>query len=257
MKKWWVILFGLGLAGAAFAGNYRVMQWNLHIGIDMNGRYNLRRQAEVILEQSPDVVALNEVDKNCERTNYQDQTRNLAVLCGMYSQFGGCRAIPPEGLFGNAILARYPIQLIGSWRIPHTIEEMRGCTICRILAPEPFYVAVTHLSFQQNPETEEIRLAALKRIFELVEKYASDAPVILIGDLNSNYGSAPINLLEKDWQLAGHNKTWPADNPARELDYFATRKSDAAKIKVLSTKVIDEKIASDHCPVVTEVEIVK
>ena len=257
MKKFLILAIAFTVSGVLFAQNYRVMQWNIQIGIDMNDRYNLRRQAEVILAQDPDVVALNEVDFNCERTNFQDQTKILATLCGMYSQFGGRRALRLNGLSGNAILSRFPIKLIGTWQIPHIVEIVRSCTICLISAPEPFYVVVTHLSARQTPEGELIRIEALKRIFELVEQYASDYPVILVGDLNSKYGSAPIQFLEKDWALAGHEKTWRADNPTQELDYFAVRKSDAAKIKVVKHEVIDEKIASDHRPVVTVVEVAK
>ena len=40
--------------------NITLIQWNLHIGIDMTGRYNLKRQAEVLNELDADVIALND-----------------------------------------------------------------------------------------------------------------------------------------------------------------------------------------------------
>ena len=42
--------------------NVSVMQWNLHIAIDMTYRFNIKAQADVINKHNPDVVVLNEVD---------------------------------------------------------------------------------------------------------------------------------------------------------------------------------------------------
>lgn len=76
--------------------NITLIQWNLHIGIDMTGRYNLKRQAEVLNELDADVIALNEVDRNCIRTGFSDMTKELGILTGMmFTQFCAARVLPP------------------------------------------------------------------------------------------------------------------------------------------------------------------
>ena len=128
------MLFVSALQGAAKSCDVNVMQWNLHIAIDMNGRYNLKKQADVILTHDPDVVVLNEIDKNCARTGYIDMTRELATMTGMcFSQFGAARVLPPEGLYGNAVLSRYAMELVGSWHIPASLDEPRGMTLVKMI----------------------------------------------------------------------------------------------------------------------------
>ena len=58
-----VALCAADLDAAPRYTDVKLMQWNLHIAIDMNFRFNLKAQADVILQHNPDVVVLNEVDK--------------------------------------------------------------------------------------------------------------------------------------------------------------------------------------------------
>lgn len=240
---------------AVAAQEFTIMQWNIHIGIDMHGKYNLLRQAEVILEHDPDIVVLNEVDKNCPRTGCADQAKELGLLTGMFSSFGGARILPPEGLYGNAILSRYRVTPVRTWFVPHAPDETRACTLWRIEAKQPFYVLGTHLSYQQVPEIEKIRIQSLDRIFEIIDQEVKDQPVVIIGDLNSEWRSAPIeHMLAKGWIFAGNNPSFPAPKPKRVLDYFAVRKNDTA-ITIKKHYPVDEKVASDHIPLVTVIEV--
>ena len=234
-----------------------VMQWNLHIAIDMNFRYNLKAQADVILQHNPDVVVLNEVDKNCPRTGYVDMTQNLAVLTGMcFSQFAGCRILPPDGLYGNAILSRYRMELVGSWLIPALIEETRGMTLVKIHAPNPFLVALTHLNHRTTPEANQARIEAVKKIAELIEKNnPGKLPVILTGDFNCYPGSDPVNkLAELGWTLEKPVPSFPSKKPDIMIDHLYRQTADK-RVEVLDRIGIDEKIASDHIPVVNKVRI--
>ena len=59
-----------------------IVQLNLHIAIDMTGRFNLKAQADVLNKLNADVTTLNEVDKNCIRTGHSDMTGELGILTG-------------------------------------------------------------------------------------------------------------------------------------------------------------------------------
>ncbi len=235
----------------------KLMQWNLHIAIDMNFKYNIKAQADVILKHDPDVVILNEVDKNCARTGYVDMTKELATLTGMcFSQFAACRVLPPEGLYGNAILSRYRMELVGSWLIPASIDETRGMTLMKIHAPNPFLVALTHLCWRQTPEENAQRVKAVEYIDQLISKNnPGKLPVVLAGDFNCYPKSDPVDkLAELGWTLEKPIPTFPSKAPKSEID-FVFRKTADNRMEVVDRIGIDEKIASDHIPVVNVLKV--
>jgi endonuclease/exonuclease/phosphatase family metal-dependent hydrolase len=92
------------------------------------------------------------------------------------------------------------------------------------------------------------------RIMELYENY--DLPIVLAGDLNAVLGSDPINLLSRQWSYAAQGDpqpTAPSVRPRRKIDYIMYKPKD--RWKVVEVRVIDEKVASDHCPVFSVLEL--
>ena len=234
-----------------------IVQWNLHIAIDMTGRFNLKAQADVLNKLNADVTTLNEVDKNCIRTGHSDMTKELGILTGsMFTQFCAARALPPEGLFGNAMLSRYSMKLVGSWLIPATRDESRGMMLARIDTPNPFLVALTHLSFRQTPEEDAIRVEAVEFIDKMISKNnPENLPVVLLGDFNAIPDSNPVKALEAaGWKLEKPLSTFPSTEPAISIDHLFIKD---ARIEVVERIPIDEKIASDHIPVVNKLKIYK
>ena len=229
-----------------------VMQWNLHISRDMNSRFNLKAQADVILQQNPDVVVLNEVDKNCARTGNVDMTKTLATLTGMcFYQFAGAAILPPEGLYGNAILSRFFMELVGSWLIPSASDETRSITLVKIYAPSPFLVALTHLNHRSTLEEDAIRVNAVTKIDEIIKQNNSgNLPVILVGDFNCFPDSNPVKTLDAlGWSLEKPIASFPANNPELKIDHFYKEKADT-RFEVIERIGIDEKVASDHIPII-------
>ena len=234
-----------------------VMQWNLHIAIDMTFRFNLKTQADVINKCNPDVVVLNEVDKNCPRTGYSDMTKELATLTGMcFSQFAGARILPPEGLYGNAILSRYRMELVGSWLIPAAPDETRGMTLMKIYAPNPFLIAITHLNFRNTPEENQLRVEAVTKIDELIKaNNPGKLPVVLTGDFNCYPDSDPVKkLAELGWSLEKPVPSFPSKKPVSMIDHLYLETADK-RVETLDRIGIDEKIASDHIPVINKLRI--
>jgi endonuclease/exonuclease/phosphatase family metal-dependent hydrolase len=83
-----------------------------------------------------------------------------------------------------------------------------------------------------------------RRIKELYQN--SELPIILAGDLNATPESEPIRLYLQGWSYASQAKpkpTFPSVQPKRK------------RWRVLESRVIDEKIASDHCPVLAVLEL--
>ncbi|MNQ91824.1 hypothetical protein D3C85_1072220 [compost metagenome] len=80
------------------------MTYNIHVGIPASGSTpNLAATAAVINAASPDLVALQEVDKNTTRSGGVDQAAYLATATGMNYYFA--KAINRfGGEYGIAIL---------------------------------------------------------------------------------------------------------------------------------------------------------
>jgi endonuclease/exonuclease/phosphatase family metal-dependent hydrolase len=65
----------------------RLLSYNIHHGAGMDNKLDLSRVAAFIKQQKPDIVFLQEVDKNCTRTKNVDQVAELGKLTGMKPVF--------------------------------------------------------------------------------------------------------------------------------------------------------------------------
>lgn len=238
--------------------NAKVMQWNLHGACDMFGKYNLKAQSDVILQSNPDVVVLNEVDNNCERSGKVDMTKELGTLTGMvFTQFAGAWLLPPDGMYGNAVLSRWNMKLVGAWHIPATLQEARTLTLMLVYAPKPFYVAVTHLNPYRGEDSVLVQIEAVKKIAALLEKNAADHPVMLLGDFNCAPDSAPVRAMaDAGWILPQPLKSYPANEPRISIDHIFIRSSETA-LEVVNREVVECNQASDHVPILNSVKIRK
>src|SRR5437762_3345786 len=72
-----------------------VMRYNIHHCEGTDKKLDVARIAAVINAAKPDLVALQEVDRNTNRTNHVDQPAELAKLTKMHVFFG--KAMDFEG----------------------------------------------------------------------------------------------------------------------------------------------------------------
>ena len=80
-------------------------------------------------------------------------------------------------------------------------------------------------------------------------------PSLLAGDLNAVPGSPAMVEFGKVWK-AGEDQeyfSFPADKPNIKIDYVLYRPAD--RWRVVSVEVLDEKVASDHRPVLVVMEL--
>lgn len=238
--------------GLAAQDTVRVLAYNVRHGAGMDDSLDLRRAAEVIVAQRPDVVLLQEIDLRTERTGGVDQARALAELSGMpYHAFGRFMDYR-GGQYGMAVLSATPILDSVNHVLPDG-EEPRSALAARIrpkpTTPEMVFVGI-HLY-----RTEDERLAQARR---LVEVFATEAaPVLLVGDFNSQPGGSVMELLRQYWHMpakpADAHFTFPADEPVREIDFVLYR--PAERFRLLEYRVVGERVASDHRPVLAVLEI--
>ena len=264
-----VLLTGLAffpkLGGAeektAGPNTLRILCYNIHYGQGNDGKYDVERLAEVINAAKPDLVALQEVDVGVERSGRVHQIQRLAELTGMAARYGPTQHYQ-GGLFGNAVLTRLPILDVVIQPLPYTeaTEELvtypRGAIAVTMKAPngKPIRFVSTH--FQHNVEGD--RVAEAKRINELFTQADDVLPTILAGDMNAKPDSEPMTELARYWSIAGDQPlapTAPSKAPRSRIDYILFRTRDGFRVKEAS--VIDEPMASDHCPVFAVLELIQ
>ncbi len=218
----------------------RVLTYNIHHGEGTDGVFDYQRLANVINDLAPDVVALQEVDNKTARASGVDQTLRLAQLTGLHGVFGNAMDYS-GGEYGEAILSRFPIAEYRAHPLPFTEgREPRTALAARIVPDNglPEFVLIgTHLCHQD----ESLRLQQVTEINALFPP-SGVAPVILAGDLNARRGSPPMEaLLDARWVDA-------SSGDAR-IDYVLIRPADPWVI--VERYVHDERVASDHRPVLT------
>jgi len=226
----------------------RVLTYNIHHGQGTDGKFDLPRIADIIKQTNPDLVALQEVDQNTGRSSGVDQAAELAKLTGMHAAFG--KAMDYDGgQYGEAILSRFPIKQTTNHPLPYSPGHEPRAAIAittKLSRGPPITFIGTHFDHTRDPTD---RIAQAKKLAEL---YAgqSNPPVILAGDLNATTQRRPLQILLQHFTDADSDRnqpTMPSVNPRRRIDYILFRPAD--RFRIIETRVIKDKIASDHCPV--------
>ncbi|QDU77603.1 Endonuclease/Exonuclease/phosphatase family protein [Bremerella volcania] len=243
-----MVLLALVFAPTASADEpirIRVVSYNIHHGEGTDGKLDLSRIAQVVSDAKPDIIALQEVDRNTKRTGNVDQAAELARLLEMNGVFGGNIDLQ-GGHYGNAILTRYASISSTNHQLPSLANgEQRGVMEADIAVPGfklPLKFLATH--YDHRPDENE-RIASCEMIAQLTRDWG-DRPALLAGDLNALPESKPLMLLEKDWIRSNREvlPTIPSDQPTRQIDYILLRPNMGWK--VVECRLLDGVVASDH-----------
>jgi len=95
-QKLLMILLVGSIAHAAHAQNLRLLTYNIRHAENEAGQINVKALADFILKQDPDVVALQEVDSVCGRSNKLDIAAELARPGGRLV-YAVCSILSGEG----------------------------------------------------------------------------------------------------------------------------------------------------------------
>lgn len=236
------------------ADTITIVSYNIHHGnppakpdvIDLDAIAN------VLANQQPDFVALQEVDVQVNRSGNVNQAEYLAKKLNMYFYFA--KAIDYDGgEYGVAVLSKYPIlaqQTLKFSRIEGVKAEDRVLAVVTVKLGNGKQVTFgsTHLDHQKD---EALRLLQVSEIVKYAEK--EKGAFLIAGDFNAVPNSATIQLLDKGFkrtcQQCGF--TIPVVTPKRAIDFIAFKPNQ--KISVFSHEVVQEHQASDHLPIVAKI----
>lgn len=219
----------------------RVMTWNLHHGEGLDGKIDLERIAKRILEEKPDLVALQEMDQKTRRCGGVDQAAELAKLTGMSGVFGAAMDYD-GGAYGQAILSKFPIERTQIHRLPGGGEPRIAFEAKVRFAGKPLRILTVHLDAGDEPRRVSQAQALVTALSEISE------PMVLAGDFNDVRESKTLAAFAESWREIVKKEprlTFPADKPQSEIDHFFAKGLTASGSPV----VVADAIASDHRPV--------
>jgi endonuclease/exonuclease/phosphatase family metal-dependent hydrolase len=254
-------LTGCASAGRDSGASLRVLTYNIHAGKDAAQQRNLDRVAEVIRGASADIVLLQEIDRNTERSGREDHIAVLAQLTGMHMAFAKSLDFQ-GGLYGIAVLSRLPLDT--AYRVPLEVkppQERSGTYEPRVglhavvrTARGVLHIVNTHIDPAPEPTYRHQEVVNL--MAHIARTVPAEATLIFGGDLNARANTPEIAALSlaflDSWQRCGDGGpgfSYPADKPDRRIDYVWLRSATCSSARVLDTQ------ASDHRPLLVEVRL--
>jgi endonuclease/exonuclease/phosphatase family metal-dependent hydrolase len=227
------------------SSSLKVLCWNIHHGRGADGNVNLERIAAVIREHAPDIVMLQEVDKNCKRTGRIDQPAELARLTGMKQVFGKAMDFQ-GGEYGQTLLSRFPLSDLKIHSLPGEGEPRIAVSAVAETPLGPIMIASIHLDHLDAARRDTQAEAASEALLK-----AAAGPAILAGDFNAVADSKTLGIFRRaPWSVVaktGDPATHPADKPTDEIDFTTVRGLRTET----PTIVLPEAEASDHRPILT------
>jgi endonuclease/exonuclease/phosphatase family metal-dependent hydrolase len=179
---------------------FRVVSWNIARGSKLNA------VIEFLATADPDIIFLQEADRNARRTNYWNVAKEIAQKLRMNYVFGcefeelaeGTRASP--AYHGQATLSRWPLSNSSilpfhkqsnfwrpRWFIPRLPSLQRRCggrmaLFSQVLTPDRS-VATYNLHFESRG-SDDLRYSQLHELLEDLKRCSPEVPVIAAGDFN-------------------------------------------------------------------------
>ena len=244
----------LSLHPPAFGHTLRVMTYNIHVGIGMDKKLDLQRIADVINQQHPDLVGLQEVDRGVQRTQRIDEIAELAKLTRMDYAFAFNLAYQ-GGQYGVAILSRLPIVATEHRLFKNLREaERRGFIRAEVtFHGRKLNFVTTHLDYQ----FDDGRMFEAQQLLEGLR--ATQGTLIIVGDFNDIPSGRTYQLMRENFDDAWMDSregdpgfSFPADKPVKRIDYVFFRPD--GKLKTKRSWVVNT-LASDHIPLVADLEV--
>lgn len=219
----------------------KIMSYNIHRGVNKNGRLDLDGIAEAVKGSGAEIIALQEVERFSFRTGFRDQIKYLADKLSMQYVFGKSINIL-NGQYGNGLLSIYPIEEYEVIRLYSEGEQRTLLKAVLNVDGNLLRVYNTHLGLRQDERDRQLA--------EIMKLAAEEENLIITGDFNTEadkLGEIAGKLTDSGGTGPdGERATFEADGLSGRIDYiFVSRNFEIKGYEVLDTE------ASDHYPVVS------
>ena len=235
------------------------MTYNIHSGVGVDKRYDLRRIQRVLAGTQPDVVALQELDCGLSRSGHDDQSTALGRDLDAAAVF--CPVLPLErGSFGIGVFSRFPVLRHQHYELGHRRNgEPRYCQRVDLgIGPDAvLHVFNCHLGLTARERVSQ-RNRMLSDAILLSEELQH--PVVLMGDFNDS----PISVVHRNLRqhftdaFSAAGRRWGPTFTLGPIPLRLDRIYCSRTIRVLDCWVGNDeltRVASDHRPVMASLEV--
>lgn len=259
-----------------------VVSYNIHSAIGVDGRHSLQRVADVLSRLDPDIVSLQEVQRELDtETGFEDQPAQLQSMLDLDRAYGPTVSLTPDEIadieadlgsaerdlareFGNLLLTAGSIRSVEYDTLSSPDDGGQRGFITAIVECDGTEVRVVNTHLGLSPTVREQQLDELFETLGTVER-----PTLLTGDFNARPEQPAIERLTKHFtdvfskdgngcftfptpyvdrdQREYYHRTY---TPHRRIDYmFCT-----PEVTVDETEVY-HSLASDHSPIIAHLTI--
>ncbi len=237
----------------------RLLSYNIHKGIGgRDRRYQLERVIDVIESENPDMICLQEVDRNVRRSRFHRQAQLLKKHFNMSSSQYQVNVRLKRGGYGNLILARWPFLTQHKVSLRWKQRKPRGAQLVTIDTPEGHLHLVNwHLGLSERERHWQVNHLLEHRLFQ----ESAHLPTMITGDFNdwrntlmNGNGGFARNGFEQITRPVSRFRSFPAYLAMGSLDKaFFRGEFDIRHARVVHSKMARE--ASDHLPLVVDFHI--
>jgi endonuclease/exonuclease/phosphatase family metal-dependent hydrolase len=220
----------------------RVLTWNLHGGVGLDGVRDYGRLMNCVASLDVDIAALQEVDGRLwdEAGTVADAFQHHLGLHGIFA----AAIESTDGHYGQMLLSRWAFRSseIHDISVP-TCEPRRAIVATVQTASGGLRIIATHLGLK----VRERRIQA-ERLHEILGR--SQMPTILLGDFNDwSRFQATRGLLERMLPSYTRHRTFPSRSPLFALDRIYYQPAGLLR----SSRVVKgARMLSDHLPLVAD-----
>lgn len=232
----------------------RLLSYNIHKGIGgRDRRYDLQRVIDVIEQENPDLICLQEVDHEVRRSRFHDQAQMLAKHFNAVAHLRQTTVRLKTGGYGNVILSRWGIHSCHQLSLRLGGKKPRGAQMTIVETPEgPLQLVHWHLGLAEKERHWQVHHLLTHHLF----RHCSEMPVLVVGDCNdwrntlaagpfAAHGFAQITA------PISRFRSFPAYFPMGSLDKAFCRGSfHVRQARVVRSAMA--KVASDHLPLVID-----
>jgi endonuclease/exonuclease/phosphatase family metal-dependent hydrolase len=235
----------------------RLLSYNIHKAIGgRDRRYRLERVLQVLDHEKPDIVCLQEVDRNVKRSKFDNQPELIAEhlhSAGRLFQFTHPVA---GGGYGNLLVSRWPF--LEQHQISLTLRgcKVRGAQWAVIATPfGELRIVNWHLGLRERERHWQVRRLLEHHLF----RGRDHLPTVIIGDTNDwrntlANGPFAIHGFQHVTAPPSRYRSFPAWWPMGSLDkaFFKGPLRVAQSHVSRRQPAVD---ASDHLPLILDLEM--
>ena len=235
---------------SAAVSTVRVATYNVHACVGGDGRHDPARIAAVISELNADVVALQEFSYPVD---IAIETRTPVVLTELDDYECALGPTRPSGethWFGNVLLTRHPIRHVHRVVLSVEWREPRGALAATIdVRGQELHVLAAHLGLRLSERRFQV-----KQIVDYLESVKGTF-IVVLGDFNDWLpGRSVVHVLDERLGKTPRRRSFPVSRPLLSLDRVWVHPRAALR-SVSIHRSATARIASDHFPVVADIEI--